>query len=109
MMGGCATLAVPVKVSTQAEAAKIRFMNLSQGGWVALYPENECNPGVNIIYENLSDGGLPRQAMYDRLDPKDRNIAEYAFEPDQRVNVGMVGVSASQCVGELSFVVQASR
>lgn len=113
---GCAGTTPPIALSSQADAAKVRFVNKADNAWIDLYPENECNNGVNVIHDNAignairaaSDGAPRRVGMLDAVDPADRSIAEFAFVPGQRVNVGIGGAIGSSCLSGASFTARSA-
>jgi hypothetical protein len=106
-----------IPVSTQADAARVRFVNRVESGWMELYPPTECNNGIRILEDSSTSRVLksvgqekpPRLGMLGTESfGEDRNVAEYAFEPLKIVNVGLGGSRFSQgCWGGLSFQVAA--
>ncbi|WP_419684086.1 hypothetical protein ACN22W_10560 [Burkholderia theae] len=69
---------------------------------------------MNIINDNVianvvravSEGNPRRVGMMASKDPLDRNVAEFAFAPNQVINVGIGGnrgALRNSCLGGLSF------
>ena len=112
LVGGCATQTVPIVESQEHDSAKVRFINKMGRTWIDLYPETECNKGVNVIYDNvinnavrtISEGSPKRVGMLDPQEPTNRNIAEYSFKPGQLINIGVGGNPRGRCLGGLSFI-----
>jgi hypothetical protein len=113
---GCANTTPPIAFSSKEDASKVRFVNKADSAWIDLYPQNECNNGVNVIHDNAignairaaSEGAPRRVGMLDAVDPADRTIAEFAFIPGQRVNVGIGGAIGRSCLGGVSFTVRSA-
>jgi hypothetical protein len=111
-VAGCATQKPPIETSLDVEAAKVRFINRISGGWIDLYPETECNHGINVIYDraianvvkSISEGAPKRIEMLDPPISTDRNVSEYSFKAGQVINVGIGGNARRGCLGGLSFV-----
>lgn len=107
---GCAA-PLPVRLSEEPIAAKIRFVNQVDKTLINLYPATECNNGFNVINNHwlghaiqAASGVAPRRAqMLDPVDPADRNVAEIAVAPLQVVNVGTFSAPGVNCLGGLSF------
>jgi hypothetical protein len=108
---GCATREPPIAVSLAPDAARVRFVNKVNGGWIDLYPETECNRGINVIHDlalanavkSMTEGAPRREQMLDPPAADDRNVVEYSFRPGQVINVGIGGNPGSKCLGGLSF------
>jgi hypothetical protein len=116
VIAGCANQKPPVAISQEADATKVRFVNRLDGAWIDLYPQTECNHGMNVITDNvfsnavksISEGAPKRLDMLDPPAPTDRNIAEYSFKPGQVMNIGIGGKVGGRCLGGVSFVTEPS-
>lgn len=90
-------------------------MTRADHAWVDLYPETECNNGLNVVTQHfltnavksLSDGAPRRVDMIDPPDPASRTVAEYALKPGQILNFGVGGMAS--CLRGGSFLLQPAK
>lgn len=107
----CGCEQFPLRMSDQPTAAKLRFIVDVEEAWLDIYPQDDCTTGMNIVTNTLiakvesviRSPTPPRVGMLDPVSPNARNVAEYAVDPTQIVNVG--GGSVARCIGGHSFAV----
>lgn len=117
-LAACAPAAVPIAQSSQADAAKVRFIDRtgSDTAWIRLYPQTDCNKGALVIDSSragrMASAQAPLRAdMLAVVDPTDSTVAEYAFAAGQRINVGASVPRVPHhlsCVGGTSFIAKPS-
>lgn len=116
LVAGCATpKPFPLIEQNSADAAKVRFSSRIDGAWIDLYPQSECNGGVSVVHETVvtnlvasAAGRKPKRVdMIDPVNPDARDVAEYAFQGGQVVNMGVGG--SYRCLSGASFMAKAGE
>ncbi len=104
---------VPIQVSHDLDAAKIRFIDKLDHGWIDLYPEDDCNNGINLIRDrttlvdalkSFAEEKPKRVDMIDPPDATDWTVVENSFKAGQTINLGMGRQRFRHCLGGVSFV-----
>ena len=114
LLSGCASVKFPLVEDMGPTAAKVRFISDMDKAWIDLYPPNECNNGVNVVFDNFvsnlikatSEGAPRRVGMIDPQDPSSRSVSEYSLKGGQIINVG-VGGNLGRCLYGRSFLAEA--
>jgi len=108
-LAGCETpRPIPIALHSGPESSKVRFDVQLDGGWIDLYPQEDCNGGVPVaqhrmqtLVEITKGTPPPRADMLNPPAPNARYVSEYAFRPKQVLNFSVHG--GRNCIGGASF------